>query len=70
MEPTSAPQAADPRLVTTPLIPTKIEELLQALGIFEPWKHIPAGLRTGFNIGINHSLPHTHLFRKSRILVS
>ena len=69
MEHSVAPRAVDPRWVMTPLNPGRIEELLQALGLFEPWKHITSGLRTGFSIGINHSLLCTRLFCKSCIFV-
>lgn len=69
MERSIALQAADPRWVTTPLNPGRFEELLQALGLFEPWKHVTSGLRTGFSVGINQSLLRTRLFRKSCFFV-
>ncbi len=65
-----APLGADPRQVVTPLIPSRIKELLQMLGILEPWRHIPAGLRSGFSVGVSQPLLRSYLFRKSRFFKS
>jgi hypothetical protein len=49
--------SSDPRRVVTPLIPERLEELLYLYDIHDDWKHILAGLREGFDVGIRGSLP-------------
>ena len=52
----------DTRKVDTPLIPEWVEELLQVLGIWAPWQQVVGGLRSGFSVGITHSLLRSHVF--------
>jgi hypothetical protein len=68
---TTAPEAAnrtpDPRRVVTPLDPGRAEELLCRYGIISAWKHVIAGLREGFDVGIREQLTCSYIFRKSHL---
>lgn len=53
----------DPRMVVTPLIVPKVENLLRSLGILEKWTHVVAGLRDGFDVGIKSAPRETIIFK-------
>lgn len=55
----------DPRIVVTPLIADRVEELLCKYNLLDDWMHILIGIRNGFDVGVRSHPPSTRLFRKS-----
>lgn len=51
--PPAAPASRDPRVVTSPLNVDLISAKLSELGILSDWTHVLAGLRHGFNTGVD-----------------
>lgn len=64
----AAPES-DPRCITTPLIPDRIENLLCKYDILSDWSHILSGLRTGFDVGIHEPPAHTCIFRQPQLSI-
>ena len=58
----------DPRMVVTPLDANAAEELLCKYNLYDTWKHIIEGLRTGFDVGILEQPSCTYTFRKSLLI--
>lgn len=63
MEPPSAPTASDPRGITTPLDPDRVEALLRELDLLDKWMHVVEGLRSGFDTGVSTDVSQTLIVR-------
>lgn len=56
MELAAVGQSLDSRHVVTPIDVSKAGHLMCRYGIYDKWKHVIAGLHSGFNIGIQGKL--------------
>ncbi len=63
MGPPGVPSASDPRGVTTPLDPDRVESLLRELNLLDKWAHVVEGLRSGFDTGVCTDTAKTIMFR-------
>ncbi len=62
MELPGVPSASDPRGVTMPLNPDRVESLLRELNLLDKWTHIVEGLRSGFDTDVSTDTAKTILF--------
>jgi hypothetical protein len=60
----------DPRQVVTPLIASKLEELLYKYNIYEEWEHMISSIKEGFDIGVKESPKTTLSFREPCIFTT